>query len=203
MSSECSVLRLIFSPVGNWIGYMGIHVDSHPKIISFKSFYRRDTLRHSDPIETSDTSPPAHVGNLGHRLAKSSEIRYLISIFTWHGHWLNWSLNWLTHDCSQVWSSLQSTMHWPRSILFSRLHRSRLSSFWGDLFWPQTQIGFGQPLQPSGQLVLHGQSENIILAIIYGSEFPEIDILPERQSVRARPQSLRQLVSEQAKVQSM
>ena len=95
----------------------------------------------------------------------------LISIFTWHGHWLYWSLNWLTHDCSQVWSSLQSTMHWPRSILFSRLHRSRLSSFWGDLFWPQTQIGFGQPLQPSGQLVLHGQSENIMPQNFHSSIF--------------------------------
>lgn len=79
-------------------------------------------------------------------------------VSTWHGHWSYCTLNIFTHDCSQVCSPLQSMMHWPRFILFSFMHFCKLSSFWGDGFSPQTQIGFGQSLQPFGQLLLQGQS---------------------------------------------
>ena len=92
---------------------------------------------------------------------------------TWQGHWSYWSLNEVTHDCSHDWLFLQSMMHWPRLILLSFKHCFRLSLFWDVGFSPQTQIGFEQPLHPSGQLLLHGQSL--------------------RQSLRTLPHSLRQL----------
>ena len=137
------------------------HLYSIPKLISCLV----DNRIHHMGIQWD--SRPEIFGN-NYYYFKLSEI---IELFTWHGHWPYRSLNELTHDSSQDWSSLQLMMHWPRSILFSFIHSCKLSSFWGDGFSPQTQIGFGHPLQPFGQLTLHGQSYKLN---IYDENFLDI-----------------------------
>ena len=77
---------------------------------------------------------------------------------TWQGHSSYLFLKVSTHKFSQFWSLLHWIMHNPKSMLFSFLQASKLSSFWGVGFSPQTQIGFGQSEQPFGQFTLHGQS---------------------------------------------
>ena len=120
---------------------------------------------------------------------------------TWHGHSSYSALNWFTHKFSQAWSLMHSIMHWPKSILFCLVQISRLSLFCGERFSPHAHIGLGQSEQPSGQFILHGQSE---LKHLNPSYFVSREsVSPFTQSVKALPHSRRQFVSEQEIVQSI
>ena len=79
-------------------------------------------------------------------------------LWTWHGHSSYLALKTSTQEFSQGWSFLQSIIHCPKPMLFSFLQASIFSSFSGEIFSPQTQIGLEQSAQPFGQLTLQGQS---------------------------------------------
>ena len=104
-------------------------------------------------------------------------LKKLLIIFTWHGHSECPVLKVWTHVASQLESSLQSKMHWPRVLLFFDRQASMLSSLVASFneiiclssyiqsqsstnkLTLQKHIGFWQLLQPSRQSVWHGQAE--------------------------------------------
>ena len=79
---------------------------------------------------------------------------------TWHGQRAKVISKISRQFCRQAWSSLQSTTHWPRLILFLSWQVAKFLAFCGEPFPPQTQIGFMHPLQPFGQCSAHGQSRD-------------------------------------------